>query len=166
MHIFPEGKVHQTTEKTMRYFKWGVSRLILEASECPDIVPIWLEGTDDVMHETRGFPRFLPRAFKRVSITFGRKFDGDETFGDLRGRWRKLVERSEAKRKEGEEKPAFGVLEDEELMYGPEARELRIECTKRIRDMVLDVRRLRGYAEEDPKEALPETWANPAIPQK
>ena len=32
IHIFPEGKVHQASDKTMRYFKWGVSRLILEAT--------------------------------------------------------------------------------------------------------------------------------------
>ncbi|KAI5299257.1 hypothetical protein KEM56_003383 [Ascosphaera pollenicola] len=161
IHIFPEGKIHQTTEKTMRYFKWGIARLILEANECPDVVPIWIEGTDEVMHESRTFPRFLPRIFKRISITFGAKTDPEEMFGDLRRRWQSLVEKSERnRRKLGMEPPPFGVLEDEELMTGKEAKELRIECTKRIRDMVLEVRRLRGHPDEDPKEALPETWAN------
>lgn len=161
IHIFPEGKIHQTTEKTMRYFKWGIARLILEANECPDVVPIWIEGTDEVMHESRTFPRFLPRVFKRISITFGARSDPEEMFGDLRRRWQNLVEKAERnRRKLGLEPLPLGVLEDEELMTGKEAKELRIECTKRIRDMVLEVRRLRGHPDEDPKEALPETWAN------
>ncbi|KAI5289618.1 hypothetical protein KEM54_003567 [Ascosphaera aggregata] len=160
IHIFPEGKIHQTTEKTMRYFKWGIARLILEANECPDVVPIWIEGTDDVMNEARTFPRFLPRLFKRISITFGAKVDPDKSFGDLRERWQMLVEKSERnRRKIGKNPSPLGVLDDEELMTGKEAKELRIECTKRIRDMVLEVRRSRGHPEEDPKEALAETWA-------
>ncbi|KAK2775524.1 hypothetical protein FQN53_003100 [Emmonsiellopsis sp. PD_33] len=153
IHIFPEGKVHQAPHKTMRYFKWGVSRLILEPQECPDVVPMWIEGTDEVMHEDRGFPRFLPRINKNISITFGEPADLEAQFGELRQRWKKL----KAKAEKGQEAAPLGVLNDE-LMYGKEAVELRIECTKRIRELVLAVRRSRGLPDEDPKESRVETW--------
>ncbi|KAI1911971.1 Lyso-phosphatidylcholine acyltransferase [Ophidiomyces ophidiicola] len=154
VHIFPEGKVHQSPTKTMRYFKWGVSRLILEASECPDVVPMWIDGTDEVMHESRTFPRFLPRINKKISITFGKKADVEGLFGDLRRRWQKL--KSEV---EGDGQPtSLGVL-NEELMYGQEAVELRKECTMRVRELVLQVRSSTGLPNEDPKASLAETWA-------
>lgn len=154
IHIFPEGKVHQASDKTMRYFKWGVSRLILEATECPDIVPMWIEGTSEVMSENRAFPRFIPRINKRISVTFGDKTDSEAVFGDLRSRWRKIKE--EAERASDEPSP-LGVL-SEELMYGEEAVELRKECTMRVRDLVLQVRRSRGHSDEDPKASLGQTW--------
>lgn len=156
LHIFPEGKIHQAPHKTMRYFKWGVARLILEASECPDVVPIWLEGLDQVMHESRKFPRFLPRAGKNISITFGNKVDTETVFGEYRRRWNQLREKVEKSSPSARDLP-LGVL-NEELLYGEEAVELRREVTKKIRDLVLDVRRTRGLPDEDPKEGLVETW--------
>ncbi|EEH11618.1 tafazzin [Histoplasma capsulatum G186AR] len=153
IHIFPEGKVHQAPNKTMRYFKWGVSRLILEASECPDVVPMWIEGTDQVMHEDRTFPRFLPRVNKNISVTFGDPVDLEERFGDLRRRWQHIRAKAEG----GQDVLPLGVLNDE-LKYSKEAIELRIECAKRIRDLVLAVRKSRGLPDEDPKESRVETW--------
>jgi monolysocardiolipin acyltransferase len=137
----------------MRYFKWGVSRLILEATECPDVVPMWIEGTDGVMSEDRTFPRFLPRFNKDISITFGKKADRESVFGDLRRRWQKLKQEAER-----DQEPApLGVL-NETLMYGAEAVELRKECTMRVRELVLAVRRARGHSDEDPKASLAQTW--------
>lgn len=156
VHIFPEGKIHQAPHKTMRYFKWGVARLILEASECPDVVPIWLEGIDQVMHESRRFPRFLPRPGKQISITFGQKVDTEAVFGDMRRRWREIKARAE-KNEPGVRDLPVGALNDE-LLNGKEAVELRKEVTKRVRDLVLEVRQTRGLPEEDPKEGLVETW--------
>lgn len=156
VHIFPEGKIHQAPQKTMRYFKWGVARLILEASECPDIVPIWLEGFDQVMHESRGFPRFIPRPRKRVSITFGHKVDSQAVFGDMRKRWQEIKAAAEQSSPEILDLP-LGTLNDE-LLNGKEAVELRKEVTKKVRDLVLEVRHSRGHPEEDPKEGLVETW--------
>lgn len=137
----------------MRYFKWGVSRLILEATECPDVVPMWIEGTDNVMNEERTFPRFLPRVNKRISVTFGEKTDSEAKFGDLRSRWQKL--KREAEKDTGPD--PVGVL-NEQLMYGQEAVDLRMECTMRVRDLVLQVRRSRGLPDEDPKYSLATTW--------
>jgi monolysocardiolipin acyltransferase len=154
IHIFPEGRIHQKDDKTMRYFKWGVSRLILESEPCPDIVPIFIEGIDQVMHESREFPRFLPRPLKDVSVTFGKKLDGEKAFGDLRARWRQLRDKEE----KGKEPLAVGVLSDA-LKYSEEAVRLREECTMRVRRAVLDVRRTRGLPDEDPKVGLAETYA-------
>lgn len=120
------------------------------------MVPIWLEGTDEVMSESRGFPRFLPRPFKNVSVTFGQKADTEVVFGDLRRRWQKLKEKSAKANAAGQEAP-LGVLTDD-LLHGKEAVELRKECTKKVRDLVLEVRKTRNLSDEDPKESLVETW--------
>lgn len=137
----------------MRYFKWGVSRLILESEPMPDIVPIFVEGFDHIMHETREFPRFIPRPFKNVRVTFGEKLDAEEVFGDLRQRWRQMRVREEKVCGE----LAVGVLNDT-LKYSEEAASLRKECTRRMRQAVLDIRRQRGYPEDDPKNSLAGTW--------
>lgn len=156
VHIFPEGKIHQAPRKTMRYFKWGVARLILEANECPDVVPMWIEGFDQIMHESREFPRFLPRPGKKVSVTFGSKVDSEAEFGDMRSRWQKLKAKVQSKDPQSRDLP-IGVL-SEELLNNKEAVELRKEVTLKIRNLVLDVRRTRGLPDEDPKEGLVETW--------
>lgn len=153
VHIFPEGMIHQKEDKTMRYFKWGVSRLILESDPLPDIVPMWIEGPQEIMDEARTFPRFLPRPFKNVSVTFGDRLDGEKVFGDLRRRWKQMCAQEEERSGALE----VGVLTDG-LKYSPEAVDLRKECTMRVRAAVLDVRRLRGHADEDPKGALADTW--------
>lgn len=101
VHVFPEGLIHQHPERQMRYFKWGVARLILEAEPMPDMVPMFIDGTSEVMHEDRGFPRFVPRAGKKITVAFGDKVDMEATFGDLRARWKHLVSEAVAKR-EGE----------------------------------------------------------------
>jgi monolysocardiolipin acyltransferase len=155
VHIFPEGKVHQQEDRTMRYFKWGVSRLILESEPCPDVVPMWIEGPQEVMHESREFPRFLPRPLRNVSITFGDKLDVEKVFGDLRERWKRLHQRE---LEGGSEGPLeMGVL-THALKYAEEAVELRKECTLRVRNAVLRVRRQRGWPDEDPKASLVDTY--------
>jgi len=91
VHIFPEGRVHQHPNKSLRYFKWGISRLILESEPLPEIIPIFIDGNQQVMHESRGWPRFIPRAGKKIRIAFGESVDGERIFGDLRERWQRLV---------------------------------------------------------------------------
>jgi monolysocardiolipin acyltransferase len=153
VHIFPEGMIHQTEDRIMRYFKWGVSRLILESEPMPDVVPIFIEGFDNIMHETRTFPRFIPRPFKNVTVTFGEKLDTEEVFGDLRRRWQQLRANEQTAGAQLE----VGVLNDA-LKYSDEAVSLRKECTLRMRKAVLDLRRRRGYPEDDPKNSLAGTW--------
>lgn len=151
IHIHPEGMVHQSKHNTMRYFKWGVARLILEPPECPDVVPMFIEGTDQIMPANREYPKFIPRAGKNLAVTFGEKVDTEKVFGDLRTKWSKL------KAKAGVGKSPLGEL-NEELMHGTEAVELRKECTRRVRAEVIKVRKSRGFSNEDPKEGLVETW--------
>ena len=161
LHIFPEGRVHQHPQKTMRYFKWGIARLILEPDECPDIVPMWIEGNEQIMHEDRVWPRFVPRLGKHLGIWFGDNVGGDKESGftELRREWRKLEEQVRARSSGSETHEEIGLL-SEELKYGKAAMELRMECAKRVRQEVLRVRRLRGLPDEDPKEGLVETWSN------
>lgn len=142
----------------MRYFKWGVSRLILEPQDCPDVVPMFIEGTDQVMHESRTFPRFLPRMGKNVTVTFGRELDIEATFGDLRKRWRELCDEDAKARGTAEWSELTMGIVPESLVVHPEAVELRKECTRRVREAVLEVRRSRGYKDEDPKSGLVETY--------
>jgi monolysocardiolipin acyltransferase len=143
----------------MRYFKWGISRLILESEPLPQIIPIFIAGTEQVMHESREFPRFLPRPGKKITIAFGEEVDGERVFGDLRKRWKMLVTmQKDALRKKGEKfSMAMGEL-NEGLKYASEAVEIRKEVTWRMRQEVLKVRRDLGLPHEDPKAGLAETW--------
>jgi monolysocardiolipin acyltransferase len=109
--------IHQSEQRVMRYFKWGVSRLVLESEPMPDVVPIFIEGFDDIMNEERTFPRFIPRPFQNVRVTFGEKLNTEEVFGDLRARWKQLRAREE--QKSGE--LAVGEL-NETLKYSTAAR--------------------------------------------
>ncbi|EPQ29195.1 uncharacterized protein PFL1_03482 [Pseudozyma flocculosa PF-1] len=71
IHLFPEGYVNVGTTTKLRRFKWGLSRMILEAQQTPVVVPIWITGFDRLMPEPRSWPKFLPRLGASVSITFG-----------------------------------------------------------------------------------------------
>lgn len=55
IHVFPEGRVHQDPQETIRYFRWGVARIILEAAmrsdRLPCVLPIFLRGFDKIMPE-------------------------------------------------------------------------------------------------------------------
>ncbi|KAH8889314.1 hypothetical protein GQ53DRAFT_690492 [Thozetella sp. PMI_491] len=155
VHVFPEGMVHQHATTDVRYFKWGVARLILEAEPPPDVVPMFIDGTQHVMHEDRKFPRFAPRIGKQIRVAFGEKLDFGATFGDLRQRWRSLVER----RRAVQNADILGELLDEDLRCGKEADEIRIEVARRVRESVLQLRASLGYSESDPSYAYAETWA-------
>ena len=140
----------------MRYFHWGVARLILEPDVCPDIVPMWIEGNNEVTDENRAAPRWLPRVGKQCAVWIGENVGGERegVFHELRRKWRKLVEDNKRK---GAGALEMGVLNDH-LKYGEEAVALRKECTMQVRREVLAVRRLRGLPDEDPKESLVETY--------
>ncbi|RKF62826.1 Lysophosphatidylcholine acyltransferase [Erysiphe neolycopersici] len=159
IHIFPEGRVHQHPHKTLRYFKWGISRLILESEPMPEVIPIFIDGNQEVMAEDRGFPEFLPRTGKHIRIAFGEIVDDEKVFGELRERWKQLVKnQKEMLRKKGiNVQWEMGELSDD-LKFGNEAVEIRKEVTKRVRNEILKLRRNFGYPDEDPKHGLVETW--------
>lgn len=170
VHIFPEGKIHQHPDKAMRYFKWGVARLILEAEPMPQIVPMWIDGFDTVMSEDRKAPRWMPRVGNYLRVVFGKEVDGEAVFGDLRERWRVLKAKEEApllsprddqtpsQRLERARTLPIGVLTDH-LKFSQDAIDLRIECADRMRREILKLRRQAGYPDEDPEAALAETWS-------
>ncbi|KAI9799038.1 MAG: hypothetical protein M1833_004232 [Piccolia ochrophora] len=159
LHIFPEGKVHQHPTHSLRYFKWGIGRLLLEAEPVPRLVPMWIEGLNDVMHEARRFPRWVPRVANTVHVTIGREVDADELVGDLRHRWRELVERDRSgSRVDGDGDGEGGSYASGSLRESAEAQRLRGECARRVRDEVLKLRRARGWPDEDPKAGSVETW--------
>ncbi|KAH8837412.1 hypothetical protein MCOR27_008338 [Pyricularia oryzae] len=163
VHIFPEACVHQHPERALRYFKWGVARLVLESGpEPPDVVPMFIDGTDRVMHEDRGFPRFLPRVGRRVRVVFGEPLDFDLAFGDLKRKWDALVasaaDAAASRAAPSRWRVAFPA-ETVDLEHGEEARAIRVEVTRRIRDEVLKLRHGLGYPDQDPEMGLAETWA-------
>lgn len=185
VHIFPEGMIHQHPDKVMRYFKWGVARLILEAEPCPDVVPIWIDGPQHVMDDRRPWPRPLPRPGRDISVNFGEPIDVEKVFGPFRARWKELIAQAKARREAHQqesattskkslgievepadeelplsrpEKDQLGVLTDWDLKYGAEAQQLRIDVTMAVRNEVLKVRRSTGLKDEDPKRGLAETF--------
>jgi monolysocardiolipin acyltransferase len=51
VHVFPEGKV---TPQPIR-IKWGISRLIEEPKVAPVLLPIWLDGMQTMLSETKPY---------------------------------------------------------------------------------------------------------------
>ncbi|KAJ7499244.1 acyltransferase-domain-containing protein [Mycena latifolia] len=86
VHFFSEGKINQPNTYPQRdgvahlpRFKWGVGRVLMEASTMPVIIPMWLSGFDTLMPEGRSFPyNYLPRPGKHLSVTFGEPLDPRE----------------------------------------------------------------------------------------
>ncbi|KAK4156747.1 hypothetical protein C8A00DRAFT_40869 [Chaetomidium leptoderma] len=169
VHVFPEGCVHQHASNDLRYFKWGLARLILESDPIPDILPMFIDGTQRIMPEDRTFPRFLPRVGKTVKVAFGEVLDYEATFGDLKRRWEGLVRRERERERvgsggnttaTGEVVILSGETMTEELKYGKEAQEIRIEVALRMRKEIFKVRKALGeYPQPNPAFGLAETWA-------
>ncbi|OAQ68238.1 hypothetical protein VFPPC_13649 [Pochonia chlamydosporia 170] len=144
VHVFPEACCHQGTESSLRYFKWGISRLILESDPAPEFIPMFIHGTQDIMPEDRGFPRFLPRIGNKIRVVIGKPTDVDALFGTEREKWRQLIDRGDP----------------ELLTNSPEAVQLRIQVAKSVRDEVAKLRESIGLApEQDDMAGLAETWS-------
>lgn len=128
----------------MRYYKWGVSRLLLEPSVQPVIVPMFITGFSDLMRESRKFPRFLPRVGNNITLHIGNPVP-ESKFLDLRRAWHDL-------------KNGNNVEDSEWLKEGGRAIELRIEATRRVREEVVKLRRRVGLPEEKESAAKVETY--------
>lgn len=112
------------------------------------MVPIWIEGFEDIMPENREWPRWLPKADKNVSMVFGEEVP-EEMWEGFRKRWREL-----------EEKYGKG---SEELRVGDEARDLRIETAAAVRSEVEKLRRLMGWPEEEKGAGKAEFYKTPGM---
>lgn len=148
VHVFPEACCHQGPHTSLRYFKWGISRLVLEPDPAPLFIPMFVDGTQGVMPEDRGWPRWVPRAGNTIRVAIGKPVSVDDIFREQRQKWRELV--SQASQGDGAD-----VLETSE-----EAKQLRVEVAKIVRDEVQKLRVGMGLpAEEDDSAALAETWS-------
>ncbi|EGX51848.1 hypothetical protein AOL_s00043g582 [Orbilia oligospora ATCC 24927] len=148
LHIFPEGQIYQHPTFQMRYFKWGIARYILELPQPPIVLPMFFTGMQNVMHEKRSFPRFLPRPGNTISITFGSAIPLDR-WDKVRQKWRQIRESCRA----------IGGEEGERLLReGPEAVKLRVEVALMVRDEVEKLRIECGYPPAQPESALAETF--------
>lgn len=156
-HVFPEGYVlqlHPPHNNSMRYFKWGVSRLILESTRAPIVVPVFTYGFEKVAPEDsaeKGILRYLPANLKsEIHINIGSPID-DATIEGYRTRWRDLCKKYIDPRNPSDL--------SEELKYGSEACSLRSEVAARLRDAVSNIREsLHVFNKEDPRFKEPAFW--------
>lgn len=145
VHVFPEACCHQSPDSSLRYFKWGVSRLVLESDPAPAFIPMFIHGTQAIIPEDRGWPRWLPRGGNRVQVVIGEPTHVDSLFGRQRAAWKRLA----------------GRVDPELLKHDREAVRLRIEVAKSVRDEVQKLRESIGLPREDDETAaLAETWSN------
>ncbi|KAI5953736.1 TAZ1 [Candida theae] len=156
-HVFPEGFVLQLQEphnNSMRYFKWGVSRLILEATRAPVVVPIFSYGFEKVAPEDtaeEGIKRWLPANMgAEIHLTIGDAIP-DEKIEQYRQEWRKLVTRYIDK--------SHATDLSEELKTGEKAQALRSSLAAYLRDRVLQLRNsIPSLNPEDPRFKDPKFW--------
>lgn len=135
----------------VRYFKWGIARIVLETASIsgaqPIIVPMFIEGLDQIMHESRTFPRFLPRLGKHVKCTYGSPID-EELIQPYVDRWHDLC--AQADQKIDSRITNVPTESNQDLLDGEVAQEIRRELTKVIRDAVVELRAQAGYPPEHP----------------
>lgn len=155
-HVFPEGFVLQLKEpnqNSMRYFKWGVSRLILESTRTPVVLPIFGYGFEKIAPEDKdsGSLRWLPQNMGAdIQITFGDPIP-DEKLEQYREEWRKLC-----KKYPNTENPNDLA---QELRDGKEVQLLRADLAGLLRLHVLQIRGSLGrFPPEDAKFASPAFW--------
>jgi len=117
------------------------------------VIPIFIEGFSDIMHESRGFPRFLPRVGKNVKVAFGKPVDVAR-WEDVRGGWEKLCEVHGFGKDRVGDSPNMSQV----MKTGENAVRLRIETTARVREEVVKLRRELGWPEEEPTAKFMETY--------
>lgn len=156
-HVFPEGFVLQLEPphaNSMRYFRWGVSRLVLEATKAPIVLPIFTTGFEKVAPELAAelpIQRYLPRNFRHeINIIFGEPID-DSIIEGFRDEWRALVDKYYD--------PNNPLDLSNQLKTSPEAQDLRSRVAATIREAVADIRHKEaGLPPEDERLKLVEFW--------
>jgi monolysocardiolipin acyltransferase len=127
----------------MRYFKMGVSRLILEAEVAPIVIPMFHSGMETVMVENKIPPQFLPSIRKTLRIKFGEPIP-EERIAQLRERWRRAKEHPNK----------------------TEIRALRMETVEMVRKAVNDVRTSMGFPPEPPNSNDPKSFPPITVPPR
>lgn len=97
VHAYPEGFVHQPLEPfagTFRYFRWGISRLILESPKPALVIPIYGKGLEKVYPENMKSSILGHGEFRTpIDIAFGAPLDSAR-LSDSRGEWRDALQGS------------------------------------------------------------------------
>ncbi|AEY99075.1 FAGR254Cp [Eremothecium gossypii FDAG1] len=157
VHVFPEGFVLQLEHphaNSMRYFKWGITRMVLESTKPPIIVPIFATGFEKIAPESAAgtvVERYLPRNFgAEINVTIGDTVD-DNLIESLRAEWRSLVEKYHDPENPTDLTP--------ELRDGQEVRDLRSRVAAILREHVAAIRHENhGLPLEDERFKSPAWW--------
>ncbi|CCE62955.1 hypothetical protein TPHA_0D03190 [Tetrapisispora phaffii CBS 4417] len=157
VHVYPEGFVLQLQppfSNSMRYFKWGITRMILESTRQPVIVPIFTTGFENIAPEdTAESPvdRYLPAGYgTKINVTVGKEID-EHVIENYRAEWSALVEKYK--------NPDSPHDLTDELKWGKEAQELRSRVAATLRENVAKIRHEeRGFPQEDKRFKSPQWW--------
>ncbi|KAK9448792.1 uncharacterized protein V1518DRAFT_418233 [Limtongia smithiae] len=149
IHIFPESLVHQAYaphNTTMKYFHWGVSRVVLEPERLPIIVPIYHDGLQEIFPEDRVKLKYVPRTLiprfrkkDRINLRFGfgEALD-DDLFEAERQKWKSIAP---------------------EAYDSEDARALRSQVAAKLRESVIQLRAKMGYPPEDDRFKDHKFWS-------
>lgn len=148
-HAFPEAFVLQLEEpfnNSMRYFKWGITRLILESTRQPIVVPIFSHGFEKIAPESSAnsmIDRFLPSNFgAQIKVIIGDPLD-DEFIAKFRKEWLSLVKKNLDSANPDDL--------SEFLKTNPKIQELRSNLASELRKSIADLRKQVGFPDEDPR---------------
>lgn len=157
VHVYPEGFVLQLQPpfaNSMRYFRWGITRLILESTRPPIVVPIFSTGFEKIAPESSAgtmIERYLPRNMgAEINVTIGNPID-DLIIDNYRKQWVDLCEKYYD--------PKNPTDLSWELKYGPEAEDLRSRLAAELREHVAKIRHEeRKLPMEDERFKSPAWW--------
>lgn len=155
VHVFPEGYVCQLQppfNNSMRYFRWGTARLILEPTVAPVVVPMFATGFELIKPEELDLKNdyLTPNNIgATVKVNIGPQLD-EGIIESFRGEWRALCDRY----------PNLDNACDlsSELKFGPEARDLRIRVCEYLRKQCVNLREGVGLQPEDSRFESVDFW--------
>ncbi|GMM31757.1 lysophosphatidylcholine acyltransferase [Martiniozyma asiatica (nom. inval.)] len=155
IHIFPEGYVCQLQaphQNSMRFFRWGTARLILEPTVAPVVLPIFTDGFEKIKPEEISLKTdFLTpnNVGAQITVNIGKPIE-DSIIAGWRQEWRNLCNKYP-----NSENP--NDLSDE-LKWGAEAKALRSKVCDYLREKCALLRLENGFEEEDPRFKSVDFW--------
>ncbi|KAL6926251.1 hypothetical protein ACO0SA_001751 [Hanseniaspora valbyensis] len=157
IHVYPEGFVLQLEppfNNSMRYFKWGITRLILESTEAPVVVPMFATGFEKIAPETDAgskLGRYLPKEFgSEINVTIGKQIS-EEIINGFRQEWQNICDKYLDNNSSGDL--------NYNLKFSKEAEQLRSDVAASLREHVALIRHeIRKFPQEDPRFKSPSWW--------
>jgi len=158
VHVYPEGFVLQLQppfNNSMRYFKWGITRLILESTKAPVIVPMFATGFEKVAPESAAgtkINRYLPANFgAEINVAIGEQIAEDIIEG-FRKEWDDLCKKYSITNEK--------LIDlNDNLKFSEEAQNLRSQVAATLREHVAKIRHeYRKFPTEDPRFKSPSWW--------